>query len=112
MKINDMSEKELETLKKEIREREKVIQHEKALEEIAETKQLLEDIMKVDLLRHFNHTRTSCSDESPTNSYVSSDGYARCTKCHLIQIIEDYKDGLDPEFKIELDFSIRKIQKA
>lgn len=60
------------------------------------------------ILPLFEHSRTTCSDENVCNGYCRSDGYARCNKCFLIEILDDtycYDDG---DFDVDLDLTITK----
>lgn len=66
----------------------------------------LANLKGMDILSRIQHSRTSCSDENPCNGYDDSVGYARCTKCHLMEILETNDDT----FEVSLGVTITKIQ--
>jgi hypothetical protein len=60
------------------------------------------------ILSLLEHSRTSCSDTNVSNGYGSASYGARCSKCHLIEILNsDYEN----EFTVTFDVSIYKIKK-
>lgn len=83
--------------KEEIRENE-LVEKKKS---VAKKIQYLRDNRDI-ILPLIEHSRTSCSDENYCNGYSSSDGYARCNKCFLIEILNgEWGDG-----EFEVDFNI------
>ncbi len=64
------------------------------------------DFLKKNLgfLDLINHCRTSCSDDRPINGDVDDKGYARCNKCHIMEILE-YEDD---SWNITIDASAYK----
>ena len=66
------------------------------LDELRKNKELILSLVK--------HGRTSCSDENPINGYGTSDYGARCTKCHLIEILdEEWEDRFSVTFDVYID---------
>lgn len=49
------------------------------------------------------HTRTSCSDQFPSNGLGSAGYGARCSRCALLELVES--DSMDYDFGLQLDFS-------
>jgi hypothetical protein len=60
------------------------------------------------ILSLFDHSRTSCSDKNVSNGFMHSVGYARCSKCHLIEILNGHYDA--GEFDISFDVTITKVE--
>jgi hypothetical protein len=59
------------------------------------------------ILSLLEHSRTSCSDTNVSNGYSSASYGARCSKCHLIEILNsDYEN----EFVVTFGISIDKIK--
>jgi hypothetical protein len=108
MNINNLDEKELQELKNKIKLREEDIKESKCNKQREEAKNIIEKIKNANILDLIEHTRTYCSDSNPGNGYDSSKGYTRCTKCQLIEIIEDHENGFN-EFMVNLDVTISKI---
>ncbi len=56
------------------------------------------------------HNRTSCSDDDLENGFYSNDGYTRCLRCTLLEVL---KKGFLPEsHSLCADFTIdNKIAK-
>lgn len=103
MDINSLSKEELAKLQADISKRQQEI-HDEELRQRSEKaaikmKQIRE--VKEAILSLFEHSRTSCSDENPSNS-------DRCSKCALMELIEeDWQDG---EFEIEFSVEMTRIK--
>lgn len=101
-------EKALQEKLREIHTKKKEIEEERRLEKISENQkkiQYMRDNKDV-ILKLIPHSRTTCSDTNPCNGYCREDGYARCNKCFLIEILEGYYD----EFEVSFDLSISEIK--
>lgn len=60
------------------------------------------------ILSLLEHSRTSCSDDNCYNGYITSDGYARCNKCFLIEILNgEYGEG---DFEVTFDVHISRTE--
>ena len=60
------------------------------------------------ILSLIDHSRTSCSDDNCCNGYITSDGYARCNKCFLIEILNgEWGDG---DFEVAFDVNISRTE--
>lgn len=60
------------------------------------------------ILSLLDHSKTSCSDDNCYNGYSISDGYARCKKCFLIEILNgEYGEG---DFEITFDVDISRTE--
>jgi len=64
------------------------------------------DFLKKNLgfLDLINHCRTSCSNDRINNGFNEDNGYARCNKCHIMEILEDEDDS----WNITIDMSAYK----
>lgn len=60
------------------------------------------------ILSLFEHQRASCSDDYVSNGYGSASYGARCSKCHLIEILNSEWDN-EFEFEVDFDIAITKI---
>jgi len=78
-------------------------------QEIAENTEKLNSLRenKYFILALFEHGRTSCSDENPSNGYYEPQGYARCNKCQLIEILNN---DFNNEFEVTFQINISKIR--
>lgn len=108
MDIEKLDETGLQKLKEQIKNREKAIELEKRNKIIEIERVKLDKLIELNIIDLLEHSRTSCSDEHPSNGYYESEGYARCNKCHLIEIIEDHKNGIN-DFQVSFDINISKI---
>jgi len=109
MELENMSREELDRIKKEIDNEEirriKVKNDERRIK----AKESLELIKNNnDLLALLKHDCTSCSDKNPCNGFDSDKGYARCRKCHLIDVLEQHSYGVY-DFEFVLDVTLTKI---
>lgn len=87
--------------KEEIREK-KLVEKKKS---VAKKIQYLRDNKDI-ILPLIEHSRTSCSDENCCNGYSSSEGYARCNKCFLIELLNgEFEDG---EFEVDFNIGISR----
>lgn len=60
------------------------------------------------ILSLIDHSKTSCSDDNCCNGYITSDGYARCNKCFLIEILNgEWGDG---DFEVAFDVNISRTE--
>lgn len=60
------------------------------------------------ILPLLEHSRTSCSDDNCCNGYITSDGYARCNKCFLIEILNgEWGEG---DFEVTFDVNISRTE--
>lgn len=110
MDLNKLTKQELFDLNMEIAKRQQEIKEQELKEYKEEVKVKIEKLRdhKDLLLGLVKHSRTSCSDDNVCNGYGSADYGARCTKCHLIEILDqDWSDG---EFDIEIEVTIIKVQ--
>ena len=93
-----------------IAKKKEVLAQESKNSEIAKNKKVIEFIRKNRefILGQMKHSCSSCKENGETvNGYNSDVGYARCTKCFLIEMLDvDYYSEL---FKVEFDFNIRPI---
>lgn len=56
------------------------------------------------ILPLLEHSRKNCSDDNCCNGYITSDGYARCNKCFLIEILNgEWGEG---DFEVTFDVHI------
>jgi hypothetical protein len=108
MDINKLSKEELDKLKLEIMKRENELKEEENNKKRYKAKLIAQSLINSNILNLIDHSRTSCSDENPSNGYESDRGYARCTKCHLMEILDDHEDGIN-DFLVSIDFSFDKI---
>lgn len=69
---------------------------------------VLDAIQHGSLLQHIKHDRTSCNDDNPCNGYIESKGYARCNKCHLIEVLRDHDLGVH-NFSVNINVALEKI---
>jgi flagellar motility protein MotE (MotC chaperone) len=108
--ISKLSEKELEVLSKQLEEQKQIIKQEKLRKRSELAKVKIEKLRehKDVILNLIDHDRTSCSDANVCNGYGSADYGARCTKCHLIEILDN--EWSDTEFEVDLHVTITKIQ--
>ena len=84
---------ELEAEEAELYERITVTKH---IQYLRENKEII--------LSLIDHSRTSCSDDNCCNGYIISDGFARCNKCFLIEILNgEWGDG---DFEVTFDVNI------
>ena len=56
------------------------------------------------LLDVIQHDRTSCTDEQRNNQYANSEGWVSCTRCWLLQAVEE--DWV-PEAEFELYATVK-----
>ena len=111
-----MTRDEIDANLKALREKKKEMEDEiKVLEEQALTMKKEEEAENIRFLRNnrdlvlslIDHSRTSCSDDNPINGYDSDRGYARCDKCHLIEILDgQYDDG---DFNVSFNVNISRV---
>ena len=60
------------------------------------------------ILSLLEHSRKSCSDDNCCNGYITSDGYARCNKCFLIEILNgEWGEG---DFEVTFDVHISRTE--
>lgn len=53
------------------------------------------------ILPLLEHNRSSCSDEDVSNGYSEFTKYARCNKCHLLEILNgEHSDRFDVKFEV------------
>lgn len=111
MEIDNMSKQELEELKKKVNVRMDAIRDAEVEEEREKARKVLVDFRdhKEFLLRNIEHSCTSCSDTNLDNGYSTSQGRARCPKCHLMEILDGYWDAGD--FEITLSVMLTEIKK-
>ena len=111
-----MEEKEINDQIKELQRKRKEMDDEiKSLEEQALALKREKEAENIKYLREhrdvilglLHHNRSSCSDENPINGYSSSAGYARCNKCHLIEILDGYY--CDGDFEVSFNVNISKV---
>ena len=48
------------------------------------------------------HGRTSCADEYPINGLDSADYGARCARCALLDIVQDYSGEVPDNYEVTL----------
>lgn len=104
--VNNLSEEELLSLEKDIKKRKDAIKEEKLRKNQEIAHNHIEKLKKVKeyVLPLIEHRRTSCSDDNPCNGYYSGDGYARCPKCHLIEILNGvWGDDFDFSLNVEIE---------
>lgn len=110
MDIKKLNKQELTDLSKKIEQQQKEIKDQELKEYKEEVKTKIEKLRvnKDLLLGLVKHSRNSCSDDNVCNGYGSADYGARCTKCHLIEILDnEWSDG---DFDVEIDVVITKVQ--
>lgn len=112
----EIEEKDLYEKLNKIKEEKEIIRQQKILDkrkEVAEKIRYLRENKDV-ILPLLKHSRTSCSDENPCNSYEYSRGYARCNKCWLMEILNDEwydeNDGENVDFDIEFDVEFHRVE--
>lgn len=111
----DIAERELYERLNEIREEKEEIRQQKISEKRREIAKKIRRIRehKDVILPLLKHSRTSCSDENHCNGYIT-DGYARCNKCWLIEILDDEwydeNDGENIDFDIEFDIDFISVE--
>ena len=108
MNINELSLEGLAKAQKDINARASVIRYQIYNDKIEANKIKLDNLRenKDLILLLFKHSRTSCSDTNISNGYVSDRG-ARCSKCHLIEILDGWWGN---EFDVNFEISISKIE--
>ena len=111
--VSKMSEKELLEYRRKLNDelanilkREKEIEEEKRRIEKEENDKLLEILREnKDVILKIlpkNHDRKSCDDNNLSNAYMEG-GYPRCTRCMLLDILEnDYMDDYKIDFSIKI----------
>lgn len=63
------------------------------------------------LLDHTHHTCCSCSDENPCNGFFEYEpGNCRCTKCALMEYLDEDYEYLSKEYAMNLDVHFSKIE--
>ena len=112
MDITKMSKTELESLQKQIDEQKQKIKDEELNQRRQEAKKKIDKLRenKDVLLEVIEHTRTSCSDNNVCNGYGGNSydtRYARCTKCQLIDILND---DWSNSWEIDIEVSITRIE--
>lgn len=55
------------------------------------------------------HDRTSCTDQDRKNQYANSEGWVACTRCWLLQAVED--DLIPEGVEFELYSSVKLVKK-
>ncbi len=55
------------------------------------------------------HDRTSCTDQDRSNQYANSEGWVSCTRCWLLQIVQD--DYVPDDVEFGLYSSVKLIKK-
>lgn len=87
--------------KEEIRQKELI----EKKENVAKHIQYLRENKNI-ILSLLEHSRTSCNDDNCCNGYITSDGYARCNKCFLIEILNgEWGEG---DFEVTFDVHISR----
>lgn len=109
-------EKTLEELIKERNSLDKIIeekkQEEKKKKELKQQKTSTALIKALaenpELLEAFPHSRSSCA--TSTNSYFHN-GYARCNRCFIDEMIENYEEyGEEAEYGLDLSVTLTKFE--
>lgn len=109
MDIQNLSKQELNDLDKQIRQRQKEIRNQELMERKEQVKAKIAKLRehKEVLLELIQHGRSSCNDDHVCNGYGSATYGARCSKCHLIQILNnEWGDG---EFDVDIEVSITRV---
>lgn len=113
----EISDKELNDLKLDLLSKQKIIaeaEEKQRLsiqkEKLDGTKRILDVLINGDILSLMSHSRTSCNDDAPHNGYNPDTNHARCQKCHIIEVFNDHKKGIN-EFTAILDLELDFINK-
>lgn len=110
IELNDLSENELQELASRIKQQQDVIAQEK-LDKKRETVKAKMKILRENselILSLIEHSKKSCSDENPFNSYVHDNGYPECKKCKLIDMFQnEWEDGF---WDIDIEINIREVK--
>lgn len=106
----ELKKKELNAKLAEIEKEEQQIAQEELRIRKQEAAEFIEKLRenKDFILSLFEHERTSCSDAHIANGYMSSCGYARCTKCFLTELLNG--EWGDDVFEIHFELSIEEIK--
>ena len=109
MDITKLSKKELDDLQKEIDKQKQTIKDEEIRKRKEISKKKLDKLRehKDFLLEIIDHDRTSCSDDNVCNGYGSASYGARCSKCRLIEVLND---DWDDEWEVDINVIITKIE--
>jgi hypothetical protein len=108
MDVSKLNKEELDKIEKQIKERKEEIKNEELNKRREKAK------IKLDKLREYRdflmeiieHGRTSCSDTNVCNGWGSADYGARCSKCHLIELLDNEWGN---EFEVDIEVAIAKI---
>ena len=98
-KLNKIKEEKEEIIQQKISEKRKEVA--KKIRYLRENKDVILPLLE--------HSRTSCSDENPCNGcYDYNNGYARCNKCWLMEILDDewYDENDGENIDFDIDFSV------
>ncbi|TVY09888.1 hypothetical protein [Paenibacillus cremeus] len=108
--INSMSIEEIEKLQNELESRKNAIKEQEMKKKRKIVKEKIDGLEQYRdiILSLLNHSRTSCSDDHISNGYIDSLGYAKCSKCHLIEIFNGYYDN--GEFDVSFDVTITQVR--
>lgn len=99
----ELYEKICNVKKEEIRQKELIEKKEKVAKRIQYLRENKDIILPL-----LDHSCKSCNDDNYCNGYITSDGYARCNKCFLIEILNgEWGEG---DFEVTFDVNILRTE--
>lgn len=110
IELNNLSEKELQELANKIKQQQDAIAQEKlnkVRETVKEKMRTLRENSEL-ILSLIDHSKKSCSDDNPFNSYVHDNGHPECTKCKLIDMFQnEWEDGF---WDVNIEISVHEVK--